>query len=155
MSHVTVRISSTIGASAAAEANPWIRQAGPGTAIGWGHVVDTLGPDGGEAEALVVMHEPALAGVDVTVEPVAVLHLSDESDQTELLCVADDPNLTALIDAEGILPSDGPMQAWSEALARLASRPVGLSRPYGSRVEAEHLLEEEREAYLRSTGCLE
>lgn len=155
MSLVTIRVTSTVGATPTARASGWIREAGAGTAIGWGHVVGTLDPDGEEAEALVVMHEPALACIDVTAEPVAVLHLFGGRVREEFLCVADDPTLTDLIRDEHAPLTDGPLQPWAVALARLASRPVDVRGPCGSRVEAEHLLREEREAYLRSTGCLE
>lgn len=155
MSHVTVRISSTIGASTTALDIAWVREAGPETAIGWGHVVGTLCADGDEGEALVVMREPALAGVDVTVEPVGVVHLAGNTGRDEILCVAHDPTLLGLVRDQRFAPGDGPTLPWAEALARLTSEPIDADGRCGSRAEAEQTLAEERHAYLRSTGCLD
>jgi hypothetical protein len=155
MSHVTVRISSTIGSATTARDCAWIRGAGAETAIGWGHVVGTLCPDGDEAEALVVMREPALPGADVAAEPVALLHVTGSADREEILCVADDPTLSDLVHGQGVLPSDGPMRAWAGALARLTAEPVDVYDECGSRADAENALAHDRLAYLRSTGYLD
>jgi inorganic pyrophosphatase len=154
MSHLTIRLIATVGATAVGPSDPWIQNAGPQTAIGWGHVTDTLTDDGDGVEALVVMHEPALPGLEVTAHPVAVLHVADGPPRDELLCVADEPSFAGLLDDPRLLPPS-PVDPWAHALTRLTSRQVTVDGPCGSRDEAEHVLRDAQVDYLRSTGSLE
>ena len=115
----------------------------------------TLTRDAEEAEALVVMHEPALPGIDVEAQPVAVLHLTGGIARDEFLCVADDPSYAALLQNPSLIPPIGSARPWADALTRLAPRSVTCADGWGTREEAESLLDEANRSYLRLTGCLE
>lgn len=125
-----------------------------GWPVGWGHVEQTLAPDGAEAEALVLMAEPALAGQDVEAWPVAVLHMTGD-DPDEVLCVAEQEDFVDLADETDLFRWHATGEAWAAALDRLVPDHVHRYTSIGSRGEAEHLIKEVRENYLRSTGCLD
>lgn len=158
MPRIMVHVSSTVGSTIrGSDADGWERDLGhdrDGWPVGWGHIDQTLLEDGGQAEALVLMREPALAGVDVAAWPVAVLHLAG-GDPDEVLCVAEEGCFTRLVDETDLEPWHAGAELWAAALDRLA--PDHRHRPVecGSRAEAEHIVEDARWAYLRSTGCLD
>lgn len=156
MSRVTVRLVFTIRASMEGQpSRPWTAATGTDSAIGWGFVPGTLTRDAEEAEALVIMHEPAHPGIDVEAQPVAVLHLTGEVARDEFLCVADDPSYASLLQSPSLIPPIGSARPWADALTRLAPRSVTCADRWGSREEAESLLDEANRTYLRLTGCLE
>jgi len=74
MSTITACVHRTAGAGPGS-AHGDIEQRMSGYALGSGTITDTLGPDGKQVEALVLMREPALPGIEVTACPIQLLHL--------------------------------------------------------------------------------
>ncbi|GHE15858.1 inorganic diphosphatase [Streptomyces alanosinicus] len=129
-----------------------------GWPVGHGRVLDTLDTDGAPLDALVLMSEPALAGVTVPAWPLGVLHrIGTESEPAVpmLLCVAEDPSFIDLADAGDLPRWHAEGDAWAAVLARLQHRAVGKVTDCGTRAEAEHLISDAHHAYERLTGCLE
>lgn len=95
MSSIRVHVSATVGSeihaprtSGGAEPERLTGQGRAGWPVGWGQVDQSLTYDGRQAEALVLMCEPAVAGVEITARPIALLRLTDE--HPDVLCVASD-----------------------------------------------------------------
>lgn len=66
----------------------------------YGFIPETLGEDGDELDALVLMEEPTFPGCLVRSRPVGLVHMSDEKGRdTKIICVpADDPRWEAIQD---------------------------------------------------------
>ncbi|MGW9033186.1 inorganic diphosphatase [Streptomyces sp. NPDC055722] len=129
-----------------------------GWPIGHGRVPDTLDADGLPLDALVLMPEPALAGTTVPAWPLGVLHrvgVESAPAASVLLCVAEDPSFTDLVDNDDLPRWHAESDAWSAVLARLQPQAVGEVTDCGTRAEAEHLISDAHHAYERLTGCLE
>jgi hypothetical protein len=88
MSSFAVSVHRTAGAGpGTAHGDPVGRMSG--YALGSGTIEDTLGPDGHQIEALVLMREPALPAVEVTAVPIGLLHLLlDHADHPVVLGLA-------------------------------------------------------------------
>lgn len=161
MSKLVVHVSSTVGSAIHEDTGgPAVVNGGrtdlwAGWPVGWGRAEKTLTPDGREAEALVLMREPALPGVEVTARPVAVLHVGGDEPGDEILCVAEEQCFSGLTDRKDLPHWHADPDVWASALDRMlpghAHQVVGCS----SAVEADHLVDELHRAYLRSTGCPE
>ena len=158
MSRITVDIDATVSSAIRAPGDVASgRLTSGGWPVGHGRIVDTL-DDGHPLDALVLMPEPALPGVGVPAQPLAVLHLAaprPEPVTPVLLCVAEDPRVVDLGDDED--PTRGPaaLDAWAAVLARLQPRTSYEITDCGSRTEAEHLLADAHHAYERLTGSLD
>jgi inorganic pyrophosphatase len=164
MSKIRVHISSTVGSpihETPGAGLPVLRstperadQGRSGWPVGWGRVDQTLTEDGREIEALVLMSEPALAGMDVDAWPVAVLQLTDPATD-ELLCVQEDENFMDLVDEADLPRWNAAPGTWAAALDRMDPNHAHVVAGCRSRAEANHLADEARQSYLRSTGCLD
>lgn len=91
-----------------------------GWPVGLGRIVRTRGADGEELEALVLMTEPALAGVEIHAWPIGLLRIGAAAARPLLLCVAEDDPFMDLVDlaADGNAWHADPQQ-WCDALALL------------------------------------
>ena len=160
MSSVCVHVSATVGSEIRAPGAPGGTSHEPapgqgrvGWPVGWGQIDQSLTSDGHEAEALVLMCEPALAGADLTVRPVALLRLTEH--EGEVLCVAGDTCFTELTNEMDLVRWQADVQVWATALDRLSPGHEGNPTEYGSRKEAELLLDDAHRRYLRLTGCID
>jgi inorganic pyrophosphatase len=127
-----------------------------GWPVGRGHVVDTLGEDGRSLEALVLMPEPAVPGKDIPAWPVAVLHLAaGDLPVEEVLCVAEAPCFTDLVDMNDLARWHAWPDVWASALARLCPGSAYRVTGCGPAREADELLSSAHQAYLQLTGCME
>ncbi|MFS0717302.1 inorganic diphosphatase [Arthrobacter sp. 1P04PC] len=161
MSKLVVHVISTVGSAireepdgptAIARGKTDLRDGWP---VGWGRVEKTLTGNGGEAQALVLMREPALPGVDVLARPVAVLHLGGDDPVDEILCVAEEKCFSHLTDRTDLPQWHAEPEAWASALDRMlpgARHPVVGCSPT---LEADHLVDEVCAAYLRATGWVD
>lgn len=70
----------------------------------YGFIPDTLGEDGDELDALVLLEEPSFPGCIVRARPVGLVHMSDEKGRdTKIICVlAGDPRWTNIQDLDDI-----------------------------------------------------
>lgn len=160
MSSIRVHVSATVGSeihaprtSGGAEPERLTGQGRAGWPVGWGQVDQSLTYDGRQAEALVLMCEPAVAGVEITARPIALLRLTDE--HPDVLCVASDACFDELASELDLRRWHADVSAWATALDRLSPGHAGSPTEYGSRQEAEHLLDETHRMYLRLTGCMD
>jgi inorganic pyrophosphatase len=155
MSRIVISVHSTVGSHIG-------RPDGDGSAvsdnwpIGHGCVRDTLGEDGRPVEALVLMEEPALPGVEVPARPIAVLHLTDAAHTVnEMFCVSDSPRFIDLTDVSDMTRWRAEPDAWVSALARLVPGMMPQVTICEARTAADRLLEEARHDFLAAGGCLE
>jgi inorganic pyrophosphatase len=157
MTRVTLEVDCTIGSHIA---HPVAAGSGP-VEHGWpvGHAVlwDTLGEDGRQVHALVLMTEPALPGATVVARPVALMHVV-RRDQCidELLCVSEDPHFSDVVDLDDLLQWRAGPAAWAALAQRL--------QPGGAEPDlvgcepcrnAEQLLTDAKHTFLEATGCLD
>lgn len=159
MPQVLVNVSSTVGSTiheeATGSAAPLEVKSGHGREgwpVGWGHVDQALSGDGRELEALVLMREPSLPGMDVRARPVAVLHLGGDGPSDELLCVAEDDCFRSLADVSDLPRWHADPDIWVVVLDRLVPGQGHRVQGCSSTAEAERLVDEMYRAYLRSTG---
>jgi len=70
----------------------------------YGFIPGTLGEDGDELDALVLMEDPTFPGCLVRSRPVGLVHMSDEKGRdTKILCVlANDPRWEAIQDLDDV-----------------------------------------------------
>lgn len=127
-----------------------------GWPVGKGEVADTLGDDGRPVEALVLMREPAVPGMDVRAWPVGVLHLTARGRVVdEVLCVAEAPCFAGLVDVGDLPRWHAEPEVWAVAFSRLSPGNTYQVAGYGPVREADELLSTAWHAYLQLTGCLE
>jgi inorganic pyrophosphatase len=163
MSRITIAVDSTIGSGIgmpgeATEPTPQ-RPCPPGASgwpVGRGRVPDTLDEDGQVVEALVLMGEPALPGVEVRARPVAMLHLAGQDHPVEeVVCVAEAPYFADLADVPDLARWNAEPEAWVAALDHLSPGADHTVTGWGRREEAECCLAETQHLFLQLTGCLE
>ena len=122
-----------------------------GYALGSGTIDDTLGPDGRQVEALVLMREPALPAVMVTACPIGLLHLRlDGAEHPVLLGLAPDQDPTPL----GDVTHPALNEPLCEAIHRLHADHACVVMCEDDASVAEDVLERSRAAFRSLTGAL-
>jgi inorganic pyrophosphatase len=144
MSALTIHVSRTAG-TGQGHLRDW--------ALGSGRLPEALGPDAEPLDALVLMHEPAPAGVDVAAEPIALLHLRvDGVAHDEVLCACSgEPAEQVLAGLRRTGFSDGLLTAVRRLHPGHACAILGGEDP----AEARYVVAEAFERYLQTTGALQ
>jgi inorganic pyrophosphatase len=155
MTRIILAVDSTVGSDIARRAPADVANGFKhGFPVGHAVLWDTLGDDGSQMHALVLMTEPALPGATVAARPVALLHIV-RRDQCvdELLCVSEDPHFSGVVDLDDLLQWDAGPAAWAGVAQHLqpGRQPdlVGCE----PRRAAEQTLADARNNFLHATGC--
>jgi inorganic pyrophosphatase len=127
-----------------------------GYPVGEGRVPHTLTTDGGPAEALVLMEEPALPGSTVKGRPVALYHLLvDGRPREEVICVAaGDPHFEKITDPEGLAPLQADTGALAAVLRHLAPHHSWRVTGCDGHQAAEEYLAQARQRFQNLVGTL-
>lgn len=150
MSILTIAVRCTAGAVPSAYGGD-AEQRMTGYALGFGTVTDTLGADGRQVEAFVLLPEPALPGTVVDAHPVALVRVCvDGIAHEEVLCLrpGDDPRpLGDLTRLSGNAPL-------CEVLGRLHAGHTCMVLHAGDGDQAEAMLEHARGEFRSLTGAI-
>jgi hypothetical protein len=150
MSTITVSVHRTAGAGPGS-AHGDLTQRMSGYALGSGTITDTLGPDGRQVEALVLLREPALPGIEVTACPVKLLHLHlDGAAHPVVLCLLPDQDPAPL----GDLSHPAANEPLCEAVHCLHGEHVCVVLDSQDAACAEAILDRARAEFRALTGAL-